>query len=671
MITKIGLKNFRVFETRQDFELNPLTILTGTNNSGKSAIQKFLQLMQNSVEVTNDGKVLFDTLKFPEDINSQVGNFDNNISFNSEDDKLTFYFESDNSYLGNTGIELSYEKGDNDLAGRLEKITLKSDLISDVVFSSTDFTDKYDKTTERRWGIAENQKTGKLAEEIYKLFLLYKEGLMIESHLHPSILSFKSPDIMSLIGQYLEKGFRLNYHPRIDELGDAFGIIWDPINKKTVHYNIAPDWYQCTYLDQSRHTVISTLLSNLVLVSDILSQPVGDEKLIKLKELLGEKGILTKDDFIEEYRKFELMLLEPRVVMFTDKSSDKYKALNEFIYSDKRLARTVSILFEDIDSPIVGVLESDTYKACFSNEITVIEAPKKIGLADVFEINKVDKTYDYKVRERDVIHNSFLEELRDIASHINNVDYLFRDLIKQFGDNLGDLKNNLIVFSQQHKFTRYLLFNDTGIKGEALYKLMEFIRIKKSFKEGSLEFLKKWLKKFNLGEMLDYEPIKIEDREIGYSFSIKKNGESIPLHTNGLGGSKVIALIIQIIVANKNATILLEEPESNLHPAYQSKLAEMVAEASKEFGIRFIVETHSEYFIRKIQYLVASSTRDLSPEDVAISYLYHPNHIPKGKKQVEKLEIRPDGILKQDFGEGFFDENARLTMDLLRLQNQN
>ena len=36
--------------------------------------------------------------------------------------------------------------------------------------------------------------------------------------------------------------------------------------------------------------------------------------------------------------------------------------------------------------------------------------------------------------------------------------------------------------------------------------------------------------------------------------------------------------------------VLLEEPETNLHPNFQSKLADLLLDASKRFNIQFIIE---------------------------------------------------------------------------------
>jgi predicted ATP-dependent endonuclease of OLD family len=118
--------------------------------------------------------------------------------------------------------------------------------------------------------------------------------------------------------------------------------------------------------------------------------------------------------------------------------------------------------------------------------------------------------------------------------------------------------------------------------------------------------------------------------------------------------------------------ILIEEPEAFLHPKFQSKLVDFFAfclEETKYYNIKFIIETHSEYLIRKLQYLVAK--KELNPDDVKIYYFHDPNNIPKGEKQIKELTIREDGMMDDDFGPGFFDESTRLTMDLLKLQSRN
>ena len=98
-------------------------------------------------------------------------------------------------------------------------------------------------------------------------------------------------------------------------------------------------------------------------------------------------------------------------------------------------------------------------------------------------------------------------------------------------------------------------------------------------------------------------------------------------------------------------------------------LVDMLVEAKLYYHVSFIVETHSEYLIRKLQYLTAKEK--IKSDDTVIYYFYHPEEVPKGEKQIKKLTIRDDGMMDGDFGEGFFDESSRLTMDLLKIQSQN
>lgn len=80
----IGLKNFRIFDDEKGIleELAPITILTGANNSGKSTIIKFLQMLKDSV---SGNEYPFDL-----DLSKQehlLGDFDN-VLFNKENREI-------------------------------------------------------------------------------------------------------------------------------------------------------------------------------------------------------------------------------------------------------------------------------------------------------------------------------------------------------------------------------------------------------------------------------------------------------------------------------------------------------------------------------------------------------------------------------------------------------
>ena len=109
-------------------------------------------------------------------------------------------------------------------------------------------------------------------------------------------------------------------------------------------------------------------------------------------------------------------------------------------------------------------------------------------------------------------------------------------------------------------------------------------------------------------------------------------------------------------------TVAIEEPEIHLHPKYQSLLAEMFYEAYKEYNIQFVIETHSEYLLRRIQTLVG--LKKLSPEEISMIYIEDDEEVRKGAGKVRRIRIKKDGRLADSFGPGFYDEADNLALEL-------
>lgn len=111
--------------------------------------------------------------------------------------------------------------------------------------------------------------------------------------------------------------------------------------------------------------------------------------------------------------------------------------------------------------------------------------------------------------------------------------------------------------------------------------------------------------------------------------------------------------------------IIIEEPESNLHPNFQSKLADMFTILKKERNLNFIIETHSEYMVRRFQNLVANGNLKLKSKDIIINYFWIDKET--GKHKCKQIEILPNGQLSESFEDGFYDESVNLKFELLRL----
>ena len=89
----------------------------------------------------------------------------------------------------------------------------------------------------------------------------------------------------------------------------------------------------------------------------------------------------------------------------------------------------------------------------------------------------------------------------------------------------------------------------------------------------------------------------------------------------------------------------------------------MFVEAYQKFNIHFIIETHSEYLIRRLQVLVADKENAITPKDISLNYVEKDRNT--GVSSNRKIEVCEDGYLDDTFGEGFFDEATRWSKKLI------
>lgn len=101
----------------------------------------------------------------------------------------------------------------------------------------------------------------------------------------------------------------------------------------------------------------------------------------------------------------------------------------------------------------------------------------------------------------------------------------------------------------------------------------------------------------------------------------------------------------------------IEQPELHLHPRLQAKLADVFVNsivAAKDLGIdlRLIIETHSEYFVNRLGYLI--SNNDLPSESVGITVFEKES--PSSPTTIRKATFSDKGFL-QNWPFGFFEPN--------------
>ena len=80
----------------------------------------------------------------------------------------------------------------------------------------------------------------------------------------------------------------------------------------------------------------------------------------------------------------------------------------------------------------------------------------------------------------------------------------------------------------------------------------------------------------------------------------KTKGGDVNISIEGFGTNALIQLLHQLIIADRDATSSLRNPEIHLHPKAQADLAEVMAETAKDEGKQIIMTTHSEHLVERL-----------------------------------------------------------------------
>ena len=676
-IVGFGVNNFRVFKNRTVFKFAPITIITGTNNSGKSSLIKALCLLKENLNEKSSFNLLKNTTE------SNLGQFDSLL--NNKNKGLSFYFNipwstaltpNGNDWL----LELTFLKDDKskENVGKLRRIRF---------FESTTNINLFDLDI-----IGQRIETPESNN--------YEIGMPVYTFIQALNASSIVDHIDMLINKYPVK------------IGDKFDF------NECVFYSLEkPKDVKGIWMSKEMKASFAEITTGFL---------INDNKPLIFPEMIGNKEI--SDMALQVLHSFKSS-------RFRFSSYDCHQTL---LLEYKVDVDIVSIKGElcDIESKALKNISSGI--CSFENDIEFVEMISRNDVFGLFSLNNINKNDDFtpllkrtystyggfsgKIIPGSLfIFEIFLYEVLYLLSTsrlhekvmIDFVKYRQRALESTGANNISMYnrnekrdhflnKNNLYYLESFFKnisdeifkyITKALSFNfvsstrNTGSRiinksnDTSFSRIINDFILKSPLLEIQKNFLNFWLKEFNIGNELVIENIE----GIANVVYIIRGDRKINLTDFGVGTNRILPLLMKIICASNPfdlleedksrgtesnpQTFIIEEPESNLHPALQSKFADLLIDAAYKFNIQFILETHSEYLIRKLQYWTAEGI--IKPEDTVIYYLNNPSSLEKDQEQVNKINILDDGSLSGEFGTGFFDEAINLKLDLLKLKNAN
>jgi predicted ATPase len=358
---------------------------------------------------------------------------------------------------------------------------------------------------------------------------------------------------------------------------------------------------------------------------------------------------------------------------FFDEEENKEIDLNEIVKKNSKKELKEDLLLIEKTSDIFQKVEIDNYQLKRMNTDLFSEC---------FTDDNNDPLIFWKERYRvgSALSNEFKSDFfknndefnffdDNVLVHIEDENLnIFRKLV------INNIQNSLDKLKYSISDIDFLSAQRGCLNNETEELVKQFSSLYLDLGDG---FLKKALKLLNInGE------IKVERVNGRYTtVSLIQNDKKVNILDLGYGYSQVIPILLKILVTthlhktkkseideanvNENPTLIIEEPESNLHPNLQSKLADILVLANKTFGIRFIIETHSEYLIRKLQYLTAK--KEINLNNTVVYYFNSDEYVNNKEPKVKEIFIGKFGGLSDTFGPGFFDEATDLKFQLMKL----
>jgi ABC-type ATPase involved in cell division len=136
---------------------------------------------------------------------------------------------------------------------------------------------------------------------------------------------------------------------------------------------------------------------------------------------------------------------------------------------------------------------------------------------------------------------------------------------------------------------------------------------------------------------------KIIDGQFEYSpqqgsiFQSKGKAIDTKLSASGLKIFGLLQLLIERNILKKEAVLILEEPESHLHPFFSFKLIEILFDLKKA-GVVVILVTHNVEIIRYIEYLINTRQENLTDFTFALFEPVENFTVLSQSKDIQKLQ---------------------------------
>ena len=634
MLTKLGLKNFKVFEKEQELILGKkFTLIYGSNSSGKSSLFQAIQIIKETLNTPDSG---FKYLGIQGEMNDFI-----NKNNKSKEKTMNISFEANQPFSSSLRLGGRFGPVGSGLSG-IKRLLEKYNGVVYPIKYGVDIIIKLEKDD------------AKLDKILFKLKFEYDEAAKKDIIYDTNANSVKQ----KLKNKKLKKKELL-----ILELEQLEKI------KKTNIKKHFPNF-------RGKYNTLS--LNNLFIFKVI--NIIEDDKVWKAWWEFKNKYILDfeKEAHIIQHEKEE----NDNQIKIKLKKLDKLKAQNKNSLYMKKLENEISMYKRRINHPRFNFRRRE-FKRTFPGPI--VEELKKIKNYSTFkslmikdiknnlkftssylDFSKNIGEYNYSdgYRSLNPTGSSLLEKLSNTFKfgrywrfqsqlpiiNIMNfpsaiLSYLHREVFKniytvhstesEFSDSYRMRQENYNTVGRDGKNTPYILIKNKKTLSSVNQILEKAMNIQLSLARGRLQ-----------GE--NHFIFRAKDTYSG------KLADTVKMKLAGKGFNSIIPYLTEIMM-HENSMILLEEIENSLHPKIISPLIDSLVEIKNNNN--YVLETHSKHIVLKLQQLVKN--KKLDKEDVAINYIER----KQDGSKINNIPLDDNGDFSVSWPEGgFFPEESKIIL---------